>query len=422
MNDDDTLRDLIDKMYIPRVVDSGIDTMLSAFGGVLVTGPKWCGKSWTGVHHASSSIMLGTDRANKLARLSPEDALAGRYPRLIDEWQDVPDLWDIARRRIDFENKKGMYIFTGSTVPPKTHHSGTGRFARMSMKTMSLYESGNSNGSVSLSKLFSEGKVSTTRSRMDYKKIVRLICKGGWPSTSKDPNDVAVRISEEYVKSIIQTDLSAITGTRKNPVLTERVLRSLARNSASPVKISTLTSDISEEGRPVSDQTIRSYVDSLKDIFMVEEQHIWSPHLRSRTRLRSSPKIHFTDPSLATAVLGITSEALEKDVNTAGLLFESLCYRDISVYASSLYGNLYYYRDSNGLEIDNIIELPDGRWGAMEVKLGDYEVDKAAKNLLRLNGNVKNDASFLSVITATGKIAYTREDGVSVIPIDLLGP
>jgi len=225
-------------------------------------------------------------------------------------------------------------------------------------------------------------------------------------------------IPREYVKTIISSDLSDLTGTRKDPSTTERVLRSLARNSASSAKLSTLAADVSG----VSDQTVRTYVDSLKQIYVIEEQPAWSRDLRSRTRIRTSPKIHFTDPSLAAAVLKATPGVLAKDVKTSGILFESLCYRDLCVYASALNGRVYHYRDSNDREIDNIIELPDGRWGAAEIKLGDLEIDKAAKNLLTLKDIVETPPSFLSIITSKGMLAHTRDDGVSVIPIDLLGP
>jgi len=413
----------IKKTYRPRVIDSRINDMLSAFGGVLITGPKWCGKSWTGVNHTSSSIMLGNAIINEYAKLSPEKALAGKYPRLVDEWQDAPELWDAARRRIDFENRKGMYIFTGSSFPKaKVYHTGTGRFARVEMRTMSMFETGDSNGSISLSKLFSDGRTDPTPSEMDYMKAVRLICRGGWPGSLGVEDRIAMKTPSEYLRSIVSADLSILTETRKNPAVTERILRSLARSSASEVKMSTIVSDISEDGREVSEQTIRSYIDSLKQIYVVEEQPAWSPSLRSRGRLRTSPKLHLTDPSLAAAALGATPKMLEKDVKTAGLLFESLCYRDICVYSDELGGKVYHYRDNTGLEIDNIMELPDGRWGAAEIKLGHFEIDKAAENLLRLNNKMEVKATFLSVITATGRVAHTRDDGVSVIPIDLLGP
>jgi len=423
MNEDEQLRDLVGKMYRPRIVDSRIQMMLAAFGGVLITGPKWCGKSWTGAHHTSSSLLLGVGRTNKYAELSPNDALTGEYPRLVDEWQDIPDLWDYARRRIDWESRKGMYVFTGSSFPKKeTHHTGTGRFARVKMRPMSLFESGDSNGIISLSKLFINPISKPIRSEMDYKKIIRLICRGGWPSTLDFDDEAALEVPFEYIQSIISTDLSSLTGARKDPDLTGRLLKSLARNSASVVKLTTLTSDVSEDDRSVSEQTVRTYVDSLKQIFLLEEQYAWLPSLRSKTRLRTSPKVHFTDPSLAVAALETTPDILIKDANTAGFFFESLCYRDLCVYASAMKSKVYYYRESNGLEIDNIIERPDGSWGAMEVKLGDFEIDKAAKNLMLLNEKVKTKASFLAVITATGNLAYTRDDGVSVIPIDLLGP
>ena len=397
--------------------------MLSTFGGILITGPRWCGKSWTGVYHTASQIMLGESEANEYAETTPKGALSGEYPRLVDEWQDVPRLWDTARRLIDFENKKGMYVFTGSSFPSgKVHHSGVGRFAKVEMKTMSSFESGDSNGSVSLSKLFSDCSLDPISSEMNYENAIRLICRGGWPGALGMEDNAAIKLSEAYVESIITTDLSSLTGIRRNPSVTRRVLRSLARNTATEVKMSTLSADTSEQGRSLSDQTVRSYIDSLKEIYFAEEQYAWVPSLRSRARIRTSPKIHFTDPSLAAAVLGATPKILEKDVRTAGLLFESLCYRDISIYSSEMNGKVYHYRDSNGLEVDNIIEMPDGRWGAIEVKLGDFEIEKAANNLLRLNRDTGTKASFLAIVTATGRMAHTRDDGVSVIPIDLLGP
>ena len=420
----DKEHNIVRENYRPRLVDSRIDDMLSAFGGVLITGPKWCGKSWTGIYHAASSIMLSIPSIRNYIRTSPEDALIGDYPRLIDEWQDVPDLWDLARGRIDLANMKGMYIFTGSSPTPGTNvrHTGTGRFARIRMRTMSLFESGESNGSISLSKLFSDGRVCPTPSTMRYDDIIYLICRGGWPASISVTNDIALTTPFEYVNALISVDFSAITGMRRNPSLTERILRSLARNSASEVRLSTITADVSEGGRSVSEQTVRNYIDSLKDICVIEEQPAWSPSLRSRGRIRTSPKIHFTDPSLAASLLKAPPEILKKDVNTAGLLFESLCHRDLSAYAYASMGNVYHYRDNTGLEIDSIVEMPDGRWGAAEVKLGDFEVDKAARNLLRLNDKVGQKASFLCVITATGLVAYTRDDGVSVIPIGILGP
>lgn len=423
MNDSNNkIRKSIRSSYKPRIIDDRIETMLSAFGGVLITGPKWCGKSWTGLYHSSSEIMLGDDDINNYAELAPDDALSGEYPRLVDEWQDVPKLWDTARRRIDIENTKGMYIFTGSSVPKnKTHHTGTGRFASVEMKTMSLFESGNSSGAVSLASLFEKGSVSPIRSNLEYVETMRQICRGGWPGTLNMPDNVALESPREYIRSIISSDLSEMTGTIKNPSITNRILRSLARNTTSIIKASTISADVSEEGRAVTDQTIRSYLDSLKQIFFIDEQYAWVPSVRSRTRVRTSPKIHFTDPSLAAAVLNITPDMLAKDTNTAGLLFESLCYRDMSVYASRMNGKVYHYRDSNGLEADSIIQLLDGRWGAIEVKLG-ANVDKGVETLLRLKKTVDEEPSFLAVVTAKGPAAYTDENGVSVIPIDLLGP
>jgi Predicted ATPase (AAA+ superfamily) len=423
MTDNEKLHKTIMESYRPRVVDTIVKDRLSMSGGILITGPKWCGKSWTGMYHATSSLMLGSGDTKVYAKLSPEKVLDGEYPRLIDEWQDVPTLWDTARINIDFVNKKGMYIFTGSTFPKESvYHTGTGRFAKIGMKTMSLFESGNSNGSISLSGLFSKERIDTALHKTEYETVVKLICRGGWPGTLDSDEKTAMRLPFDYIESIISTDLSALTGTRKNPSITERVLKSLARNSASTVKINTIADDVSGSGQTVSDQTVGSYIESLKSIFIMEEQYPWHPSTRSKARLRSMSKLHFTDPSLAVAALGTSPESLVKDPNTSGLLFESLCYRDLTVYASTFGGKVYHYRDNNGLEIDNIIEIPGGKWGAAEIKLGEIEIEKAAKNLLRLNNIVEEKASFLSIITGAGGIAYTREDGVHVIPITLLGP
>ncbi|MDR1690730.1 MAG: DUF4143 domain-containing protein, partial [Candidatus Methanoplasma sp.] len=367
------------KEYLPRIADSLVQDVLSVLGAVLITGPKWCGKSWTGMQHSRSQLMLGDDKTNKYARLVPDDALSGEHPRLVDEWQDVPQLWDTARRNIDLTGKNGMYIFTGSTMPPmeSVNHSGTGRFGRVRMHTMSLYESGDSTGDVSLLKLFQGGELEPSPSKIDYEEIVRLICRGGWPKAAVlDSYPGALRIPSEYIRSVIDSDLSQMTENRMSATITERIIRSIARNVSSTASIATITKDVSDGYGRISEQTIRKYMDSLKNIFILEEQEAWTPKLRSKVRIRSSPKIHLTDPSLAAASLGATPEILKKDPNTAGFMFESLCYRDLCVYSSASGGRVYHYRDSNDLEIDNIVELPDGRWGAFEVKLGDFEVDK----------------------------------------------
>ncbi|MDR3282677.1 MAG: DUF4143 domain-containing protein [Candidatus Methanoplasma sp.] len=416
----------VDDRYRPRIIDKRIDDILSTFGGMLIVGPKWCGKSWTGMRHSKSALLVGDEDSALLAALDPESALDGNPPRLVDEWQDVPKLWDVARRNIDLSGKRGLYIFTGSTIPPKdaTHHTGTGRFATVRMHPMSLFESGDSSGVVSLSRLFDTGKVDVIRSNIEYKEAVRLICRGGWPAAIGMSDREAADVSRMYVKSVSDSNMSGIDGKKRNKKTMQLVLRSLARNNATLVKPSVIAADMSEGGTVVSDGTVRDYINALKSIYMIEEQEAWAPSLRSRSRVRTSPKIHFSDPSLAVALLRAAPDILMKEVRTAGFLFESLCYRDLCVYASALDGDVYHYRDNTGLEVDEIIELGDGRWGAVEVKLGTFEFDKAADSLLSLKEKAgeAREPSFLMILCASGGLAYTREDGVAVVPIDLLGP
>jgi len=371
---------------------------------------------------------MGYEGTTELASLDPQSALEGEFPHLVDEWQEVPELWDHARRNIDMGNRKGMYIFTGSSTPPleKTQHTGIGRFATMEMRTMSLFESGNSNGAVSLSGLFDTGKTEIVRSEINYQKIIDLICRGGWPGALGLDNETAVSIPYQYIKSIINMDMSRIDGRRRSRTTVETVLKSLARNNATLVGNSVLIEDIRSSGISITDPTLRSYLDVLKKLYLIEEQSAWHPSLRSRTRIRTMPKRHFTDPSLAAAVLGARPDILSNDTRTAGFLFESLCYRDMSVYALALGGRVFHYRDNSDLEIDQIIQLDDGRWGAAEVQMGTSDSDGAAANLIRMKEKMieakVREPSFLMILNVTGVAAHTRPDGVVEIPIDCLGP
>ncbi|MDR0519761.1 MAG: DUF4143 domain-containing protein [Clostridiales Family XIII bacterium] len=425
--DDMAIRDTVKKKYRKRVIDSELSDLLKAFGGVLIVGPKWCGKSWTASRQSKSEIFIDMAQNRERALLLPESVLEGETPRLIDEWQDAPILWDAARREIDSRHAPGQFIFTGSTAPPKekTSHTGTGRFARLRMRTLSLFESGDSTGHVSLKKLFSDGAVSPAASPLDFPGVVALMCKGGWPASFWVDEEAAYRIPKEYINAIAEVDMSAVDGVAKNPSRVAQFLRSLARNTATEAKMSTIGRDMREDGNDMSGQTVRSYYDALKRLYAVEEQDAWLPSLRSKTRMRTSPKRHFADPSLAVAALGATPSLILQDVRTAGFLFESMCYRDISVYAEAIGGKVFYYRDENGLEADAIIQLPDGRWAAIEVKLGTFEFDAAAANLISLREKLSGDVSapsFLAILTATSGMCYERDDGVLVIPLDLLGP
>jgi len=414
--------------YRPRVIDGILSKKLSTFGGVLITGPRSCGKSWTGLFHSRSALLMGDAKTNNYAEMNPESALTGEHPRLMDEWQDVPDLWDLARKNIDSEAGKGMYIFTGSSVPPfgKTRHTGIGRFAMLEMRTMSLFESGDSNGHAGLSKLFGAGIQEAIPSEINYPKAVDLICRGGWPGGLLMDDEGAMDISYEYIRSVMRMDMSRVDGTRRSQATTELILRSLARNNATSTSIPVIAADAEGTGVGVSEQTVRDYLDIFKKIYVIDEQPAWHPAIRSRMRVRVLPKRHFTDPSLAAAAMGATPEILYKDTRTAGFLFESLCYRDLSVYASAMGGRVFHFRESNGLEVDAVVELPDGRWGAVEVKMGVSEFDKAAANLNRLRGMMVSaghrEPSFLMILNVTGVAAHRRPDGVFEVPIDCLGP
>jgi len=426
MTDDELTAEEIRQLYRPRIIDSTVERSLSIFGGALIVGPKWCGKSWTGIYHSKSEVLLTKKETKRLALLDPEGILKGEYPMLVDEWQEVPDLWDIARLNADFSKRKGLYLFTGSTVPPKVSHTGTGRFVRLRMHTLSLYESGDSNGKVSLSNLFNNIRVETTKSSLDYSGAMRLICRGGWPGAMDMNDDYASEIPRAYIDMVANNDASQVDGKRRNPILVERLLWSLARNTATSASINVLANDMAERGKRPSDATVTNYLGAIKKLFLVNEQRGWSPQLRSAARIQSSPRRHLADPSLAATLLCGGAGELRQDPNTAGFLFESMCYRDLCVYTSALGGEVFYYRDSDGNEVDFVIQLKDGRWGAAEAKMGTYEFEKATHNLLKLRnkmvaGGVR-EPSFLMILNVTGGIAIEREDGIIEVPINCLGP
>jgi len=426
--DDELTPEEIRKLYRPRIVDSTVERYISIFGGILIEGPKWSGKSWTGIRHSKSEIFLSKEENRKYAILDPEGALKGERPRLIDEWQQVTKLWDTARLKIDFSVNNGLYIFTGSTVPPETavSHSGVGRFASLRMRTLSLYESGDSNGKISLSNMFDGNEINTVRSSLDYPEIIDLICRGGWPKAIGMKENVAIEIPRMYIKILSSSDISKVDGKKRNEELTRRLLLSLARNTATPASVNTLAKDISARGEQPSSATIIDYLGALKKLFMVEEQGGWDPNLRSVTRIQSSPRRHLTDPSLAAALLCGGPGELKQDPNTAGFLFESLCYRDLCVYAAPLGGEIYYYRDDDGLEVDFIIQLSDGRWGMAEAKMGYDEFDKAARNMIKVKNKMisagAREPSVMMILNVTGGVAVKREDGIIEVPIDCLGP
>jgi len=418
------------EVYRPRVADSLVAAYLRAFGGLLIEGPKWCGKTWTGRHHANSMVFIEDQDTRDLAGLDPIDVLTGPSPRLIDEWQDAPVLWDKARRMIDEAAAKGMFIFTGSTVPPKeaTKHSGVGRFARLRMRPMSLFESGESTGSVSLAGLMHGEPVEPRPARLELKDVAWLICRGGWAGSLGLPAEDALVVPQQYLAGVAESDLGRVDGVDRDPVKVMAVLRSLARHTATPAKTATIHADVvgqESQRSTVSLSGVKNYLAALDRIFVIDDLPAWRYSIRSKTQLRVAAKRHLADPSLATAALGINPAVLRRDIQTMGFLFESLCVRDLRVYAQANRAELMHYRDANGLEADAIVTGPGDQWGAVEVKLGRPGVDAAAASLLRLRKKLSGAApepAFLMVLTATGGVAHTRDDGVHVVPIDRLGP
>lgn len=419
------------KKYYPRIADSLLQNALESSGAVLVEGPKWCGKTWTAANKSKSILYMqdpDTRESNILAAsIKPSLLLIGETPRLIDEWQVAPVIWDSVRHEVDKRGIEGQFILTGSATPiidERISHSGTGRISRIKMRPMSLFESNESTGDVSLQKLFQKGVTSGTICNLEIEDIAKAIVRGGWPASVTSKFESAYKRAQDYIDSIVQYDVSQVDGIDKNPSKMFALLRSFSRNISTEANYSVIIKDMEGgENESISRPTFLSYLNVLQRLFVIEDLEAWNPSIRSVTPLRVSPKRHFVDPSIATATLGINHEKLLTDFNTFGYLFESLCIRDLRVYAESLGGKVYYYRDKNGLECDAVIVLRDGRWGAVEIKLGSNEFDKAAKNLLAFSEIVDTkkmrNPSFLMILTGT-KLGYMREDGVSVVPIGCL--
>ena len=424
--------------YMSRVCDEVLDLELSAAGAVLIEGPKWCGKSRTAEQKARSAVYMQDSKMaasyRKTALAMPSLLLEGEHPHLIDEWQVAPVLWDAVRFAVDQRGGMGHFILTGSATPPdgnddedaKRRHTGTGRITRMRMRPMSLWESGESTGGVSLMGLF-DGTLDEigSKSRMTIPDIAHAICRGGWPESIHLPERASLRIATNYVRAVVEEDIHRVDGVEKNPERVKRLLRSLARNISTLAATETIVGDMRGGEASASDKTVNAYLNALRRLFLVEDTPAWMPTLRSRTAIRSSAKRQFVDPSIAVAAMGVNPARLLKDFNTFGFLFESLCTRDLRVYAQPLDGQVSHYRDKNGLEADLIVSLPDGRWAPIEVKLGEGEVDEAAANLQKLEERIDLDKTgkpeFKMVVTGT-PFAYRREDGVIVCPIGCLKP
>ena len=419
--------------YLTRVTDAIIAKKLQGLGGVMIIGPKWCGKTSTAEQFANSAVYLDDfeDGVNniQIAALNPAALLAGETPKLIDEWQLAPNLFDAARREIDKRSLSGQFIFTGSATPPQSHtrHSGTGRFSFVRMYPMSLFESKESNGSVSLAQLLKGQADLGTASTLTIEKLVFSIIRGGWPGALSLPDEAALSVAKDYLYALENNEwiYSADRRIKRHGEKIKALLRSYARNTATPASVETILKDISNTGGTISRATADGYIRELQNLFVIDDQPAWSVSLRSKTPLRQTAKRHLVDPSLAAAAIGATPDKLLKDFNTLGFLFESLCVRDMRIYAMANNAAISYYRDKTNLEADIIVEKDDGTWGAMEVKLGSTQENEAAANLLSLASRVdtahRKNPAFLAIITG-GKYPYRRDDGVYVIPIGCMAP
>ena len=425
------------KEYIPRYVDRQLEETLEYIGATLIVGPKWCGKTTTAKQFANSEIQLQnpqkTEAYLKLADTDPLILLEGENPRLIDEWQMAPKLWDAVRYSVDERNEYGLYILTGSTMVDnsKIMHSGAGRITRLLMRPMSLYESGDSTGEISIMDLFDRKdiEINGISSKLSLKDIIFLACRGGWPEILNIKNkSYQLKIAQSYIQSICESDTSIIDGVKRNPKIFEAILKSYSRNVSTLVANTKIIEDIKENYGELSKQTFYSYVNILKKLYVIENINAWSPNLKSKQKIRKSEKKGFIDPSLAVASLGTTPEQLLQDFKTFGFIFESLCIRDLHVYSSTAGGKILYYNDGS-FEVDCILQLNDGRYALIEFKLGDKDIEKGAENLLKLKKLINKqrdkgkihipEPTFLAVVTGDD-IALKRDDGVYVLPIGVL--
>ena len=422
----------MEEKYMPRVIDERIKTYLDTFGAICIEGPKWCGKTWTSSHHSKSIVFLADPSNNfqnrKLANISPDLVLDGEYPRLIDEWQEVPLIWDAIRYKVDQNPKKGQYILTGSATPNHKGimHSGAGRIAKLRMRPMSLYESGDSSGQVSLKELCEGNFKQAFTGEIKLEKIINLIVRGGWPASIGLPIEQAALLSREYIDAVINDDVFRIDGIKRDSHKMKLLLCSLARNETTTVSNKTLSNDIKEvDNVDIDSNTISAYLDIFKRLYLTDNQPPFSSNIRSSIRIKQSEKRHLADPSLACALLKATPKMLLNDLETLGFLFEALCERDLKIYAESFGANLYHYQDYSNKEIDAVIELEDGEWCAFEIKLGANQIDKAAKSLIEISERIKKEPKgkapkILCVICGMSNAAYRRPDGVYVVPIGTL--
>lgn len=421
------------KKYKSRIADEILKRKLEGKGAVLIEGPKWCGKTTTAEQLAASILYMDDPERKEqninMSELNPKRLLKGATPRLIDEWQIAPKLWDSIRFEVDHRSELGQFILTGSAVPVDTKeitHSGTGRFTWLMMRPMSLYESGDSSGEVSLKDLF-DGQIEIDGySELDFERLAFLVCRGGWPQAVDMRDEIALDQAMDYLDAVIHSDINRADNVQKNPDKVRRLMRSYARNQGTQVPNTELAKDVqgNDEGS-INEETIASYLSALKKIFVVEEMPAWNPNLRSKTAIRSSDTRYYIDPSIAVAALGVGPDDLINDLKTFGFLFETLCVRDLRVYAEALNGDVFHYKDKNGLECDAVIHLKNGKYGLVEIKLGGEKlIEEGAKSLKALTSKIDTEKmktpSFLMVLTGTGDYAYRRQDGVLVVPVGCL--
>jgi len=417
------------KEYLPRLIDDKLEKQLKASGCVVIEGPKWCGKSTTAKRFSKTAVELQRTKVFELYRtyLTTEDenVLKGERPILFDEWQKLPEIWDLIRWDIDTNGGRGQYILTGSARPKedKKRHSGTGRITTITMRPMSLYESRESTGEVSLRDLFGGIPSISGNSAVTFNRLAYLVCRGGWPEAVGDDDETALLIAENYYRSLTDTDITDVDEIKRNPDRARKILRSYARQISSFASNTTIQNDVAAVDGTLDDKTLSSYSNAFRKLFVIEDLPAWSPELRSKAVIRTADKRQFVDPSIAAAALGASPQDLINDLNSFGLLFEGLCIRDLRIYADRIGGSVHQYHDSSGLEADAIVHLKNGEWGAVEIKLGGDMIDKAAENLLRFVQKVDTDSMkkprFLMVLTGLN-YAYRRSDGVYVVPIGCL--
>lgn len=423
--------------YRPRIADNLLAQRLARKGAVVIEGAKWCGKTFTARRQAQSELMLGNPRilaqSRPLAEVQPELLLQGATPRLLDEWQEAPQLWDAVRYEVDQRQCQGQFVLTGSAVPAnfeQIRHTGTGRFSWLRMRPMSLFESGDSTGTVSLAAMFDPDTAPVAgTSNLGLEQLCYLICRGGWPQAATMPQgEAALGQARDYYDAVVQFDVSRADAVRRSPLLAQRIMRSYARHLGLQSTLATICADVTaSEPTPVSPDTLSSYLNALRKIFVIEDAPAWNPNLRSKTAIRTADTRYFVDPSIAAAAVGAGPGDLARDLKATGMMLETLCVRDLRVYAQPLDGEIYHYRDRNGLECDAVVQLRDGRYGLVEIKLGgETLIEEGASSLLKLASKLDTDRmappSFLMLLTGVGPYAYRRPDGVTVVPVGALRP